>query len=331
MRKAIDRDGGRSGRRHFFSARVRSRRAPRIVPVADAGARAARTVAGAYHIHSARSDGSGDAQAIAAAAARAGLKFVILTDHGDATRVPDPPAYIAGVLCIDAVEISTNGGHYVALGLGAAPYPLGGEAAAVVEDVARLGGFGFAAHPDSSRPELAWTRLDAAIRRHRVAERGQRMAKRDPDAPRASGFRLLRAARTRARVHTRSAGRRTLAHWDALTSTRQVSAIAGHDAHGGIRQERRVSWNRAIRLAPRRAVVRGELPVVQHACRARERPDWGRRCRCLDAARRDSSRADVHEHRRGRRSGASRLPRRSRACDAPAWAIRSRPVPHPSA
>ena len=99
----------------------------------------------------------GDRAAVAAAAARAGLQFVIFTDHGDGTRAPEPPAYLSGVLCIDGVEISTNGGHYVALGLPRTPYPLGGEPSAVVEDVARLGGFGFAAHPDSPRPELAWT------------------------------------------------------------------------------------------------------------------------------------------------------------------------------
>src|SRR5207247_278348 len=41
---------------------------------------AARTVPGAYHIHTTRSDGHGDRTVVAAAAARAGLKFVILTD-----------------------------------------------------------------------------------------------------------------------------------------------------------------------------------------------------------------------------------------------------------
>ena len=64
-------------------------------------------------------------------------------------------------LCLDAVEISTNGGHYVALDMQPSPYPLGGEPAAVVEDVERLGGFGIAAHPDSPTPELAWTDWDA--------------------------------------------------------------------------------------------------------------------------------------------------------------------------
>src|SRR5947207_11396832 len=61
----------------------------------------ARTLAGAFHIHTTRSDGIGDRAAVAAAAARAGLRFVILTDHGDATRPPDPPAYLDGVLVLD--------------------------------------------------------------------------------------------------------------------------------------------------------------------------------------------------------------------------------------
>ncbi len=68
-------------------------------------------VRGAYHIHSVRSDGSGTVDSIAAAAARAGLQFIILTDHGDGTRTPDPPSYRSGVLTIDAVELNTTGGH----------------------------------------------------------------------------------------------------------------------------------------------------------------------------------------------------------------------------
>lgn len=111
---------------------------------------------GAYHVHTTRSDGSGTVDEVAAAAARAGLAFVIFTDHGDGRRVPDAPAYRSGVLCLDAVEISTEGGHYVALGLSQAPYRLAGEPRDVVADVARLGGFGIAAHPDSPKPELAW-------------------------------------------------------------------------------------------------------------------------------------------------------------------------------
>jgi hypothetical protein len=84
-----------------------------------------------------------------------------MTDHGDAFRRPAAPRYIGGVLCIEGVEISTAGGHYAALGMSAPPYPLGGEARDVVEDVARLGGFGVAAHPDSAKQELRWDEWDA--------------------------------------------------------------------------------------------------------------------------------------------------------------------------
>ncbi|MCY0464255.1 hypothetical protein OVW20_29155, partial [Klebsiella pneumoniae] len=81
----------------------------------------------------------------------------ILTDHGDGTRVPDPPAYRHGVLCIDAGEISTTRGHLVALGLtSGSPYPLAGEPRDVIDDIHRLGGKAVIAHPDSRKSDLRW-------------------------------------------------------------------------------------------------------------------------------------------------------------------------------
>lgn len=121
------------------------------------------SVPGAIHVHTNRSDGSSGTDEVAAAAARAGLKFLVFTDHGDATRAPDPPVYRSGVLCLDGTEISTSGGHYIALDMPASPYPLGGEPRDVVEDVRRLGGFGIAAHPDSPKPELRWEDWTAPI------------------------------------------------------------------------------------------------------------------------------------------------------------------------
>ncbi|MCY4120695.1 MAG: hypothetical protein OXG72_07215, partial [Acidobacteria bacterium] len=87
---------------------------------------------GAFHVHSRWSDGSGTVDEIALAGAAAGLDFVILTDHGDG-MTSRPPSYRGGVLVIQGTEISTDGGHYVALELPAAPYPLGGDARGVVE------------------------------------------------------------------------------------------------------------------------------------------------------------------------------------------------------
>jgi hypothetical protein len=113
-------------------------------------------VRGVFHIHTTLSDGTGTIDDVASAAASVGLQVAITTDHGDGTRRPEPPAYRHGVLCIDAVEISTTGGHYAAIGLGQAPYRLGGEPRDVVEDVHRLGGFGIVAHPLSPKAGLAW-------------------------------------------------------------------------------------------------------------------------------------------------------------------------------
>lgn len=116
-----------------------------------------------YHVHTTRSDGTGTPDDVAAAAREAEVDVVILTDHGDGTRVPDPPRRVHGVLVIDAAEISTWAGHYVALGARPAPYPLGGLPESVVEDVARLGGMGVIAHPGSAKDDLKWRDWDTAF------------------------------------------------------------------------------------------------------------------------------------------------------------------------
>ncbi len=194
-------------------------------------------VAGAYHIHSIRSDGSGTVDAIAAAAARAGLRFVILTDHGDATRPPDPPAYRHGVLCIDAVEVSSADGHVVALNLpSAAPYPLAGETRDVVDDIHRLGGWAIAAHPDSPRVGLRW-------RASGVAVDGIEWFSADSEW-RAQPIGTLVATAARAFFRPpeaiatlfRSAGQ-SLRRWDAALARQPTFTIAAVDAHARLGED----------------------------------------------------------------------------------------------
>lgn len=197
----------------------------RLTP-APAGA----VVRGAYHIHSQRSDGSGTVDSIAAAAARAGLQFIILTDHGDGTRTPDPPSYRSGVLTIDAVELNTTGGHYAALGLPAAPYPLAGTPDDVIEDVHRLGGFGIAAHPGSPRPSLAWQAWNSAFDGLEWinADSEWRNEAWWPIARTLLTY-LVRAPESIAALLDRPDGVQT--KWDAATRTRRVIALAAADAH----------------------------------------------------------------------------------------------------
>jgi hypothetical protein len=186
---------------------------------------------GAYHVHSSRSDGSSSVDDIAAAAARTGLKFVIFADHGDAVRAPDRPAYRHGVLCIDAVEVSTASGHLVVLKLDrASEYPLGGEARDVVEDVHRMGGWAVAAHPDSPRDELRWRAgiqgIDALEWLSVDSEwRDESPARLLTSVARA----LLRPAGTIASLFSPPA--RALFRWDAASRGRAVGGLAASDAH----------------------------------------------------------------------------------------------------
>lgn len=215
---------------------------PRTTTAVDP-ALAERTVRGAFHVHTTRSDGSADKAGVAAAARRAGLNFVVLTDHGDGMRSADPPEYIDGVLCIDGVEISTNGGHYVAVGASPAPYPLGGESAAVVEDVARLGGFGVAAHPVSPRRELAWD--DWSLPVNGVEWLNADSEWRDERRWKLARVLLaypVRPAGALAALLDRPAS--ALAQWDSAAAGRRILAIAGHDAHGGVGQRLEDAGNR---------------------------------------------------------------------------------------
>jgi hypothetical protein len=202
------------------------------------------TVAGIIHVHTNRSDGLSSPDEIAAAAARAGLKFVVFTDHGDATRKPDPPRYLSGVLCLDGVEISTTGGHYIALDMPASPYPLAGEARDVVEDVRRLGGFGIAAHPDSPKPQLKWQGWQTMFDGIELLnpDTSWRVWMEDASAGErkwAARRRLFtsmvdywfRPSETMASLIPPS---RAVDDWEAQTRRRRVVAIAGADAHAKI-------------------------------------------------------------------------------------------------
>ena len=194
------------------------------------------TIRGVLHIHTNRSDGQATPDVIAAAAARAGLKFLVFTDHGDASRAPDSPVYRSGVLCLDGVEISTAGGHYIAIGMGAAPYPLAGESRDVVEDVHRLGGFGIAAHPNSPKDELRWGDWETPIDGLELINLDTSWRVQMAGGARGK-FHLLRAllaypirpGETIASVLTHSSD--LVGRWNAAAAQQRVVGLAGVDAH----------------------------------------------------------------------------------------------------
>jgi hypothetical protein len=205
---------------------------PRVVQALAAVDGAHHVARGAYNVHTTISDGTGTAAEVGEAAHRAGLSFVIITDHGDGTRPIRAPVYHAGVLCIDGVEVSTNGGHYAALGMRPSPYPLGGDPRDVVEDVRRLGGFGVATHPGSAKPQLRWREWGSAFdamewlnadsqwRDHGLWAIVQSLAHYP-----------FRGPESLAALFDRPTA--VLARWDQVTRQRRVVGLAGADAHAG--------------------------------------------------------------------------------------------------
>ena len=219
------------------------------------------TLPGILHIHSVRSDGRGTIDEIAQAAARAGLKFIVVTDHGDATRAPDPPVYLSGVLCLDAVEISTRGGHYVAIDMPKAPYPLGGEPRDVVDDVRRLGGFGIVAHPDSPKPELRWRDWTAPFDGVEIINPDtswrQQMPARQGGISRPTRLLVERLfsypIRPAESIASLIQPTGILDRWEGAARSRRVVMIAGADAHA------QIAWRSADPVE-----TRASLPIPSY-------------------------------------------------------------------
>lgn len=112
---------------------------------------------GVLHVHSNYSDGAGTVPEILHAAAEAGLDFVVLTDHGDPRALSvEGEGYAEGVLLLVGSEISTEGGHILALDIPDPVFRFGTDAAEALRDVDEMGGFSVAAHPVALRPNFAW-------------------------------------------------------------------------------------------------------------------------------------------------------------------------------
>ncbi len=103
-------------------------------------------VQGVFHVHSTHSDGSGTVAEIVSAAQRAGVDFVVLTDHNNVRARQDGEGWRDGVLLIVGEEVSTRAGHCLAVGIpGSIPRHRPTEE--VLRDIRSQGGLSFIAHP----------------------------------------------------------------------------------------------------------------------------------------------------------------------------------------
>ncbi len=109
---------------------------------------------GALHVHSLASDGAGDIDEIVAAAADAGVDFLVLSDHNPFASNRPEARWHGSVLLIVAEEISTEEGHLLALQVGPHRYRFGPAARQAIVDIHDEGGWALVAHGDHARQ--AW-------------------------------------------------------------------------------------------------------------------------------------------------------------------------------
>jgi hypothetical protein len=187
-------------------------------------------VGGVVHVHTTLSDGGGTPEEVAAAAREAGLAFVAISDHNnlDARALE---GYRDGVLVLVGSELSTPSGHVLGLGLDRdPPFRFNGDARDAMQDVERLGGVAFAAHPFSPRADLRFTAWDTP------GSWGIELLNGDSEWRRAGARVLASALLYRlnpgyALLKGTSPPDEALARWDEMLATRDVVGLAGADAH----------------------------------------------------------------------------------------------------
>lgn len=117
---------------------------------------------GAIHIHTTCSDGTGTVPEVIEAAKKAGLSWIVITDHNN-MDAKEYEGFHDGLIVVVGEEISPEtSDHYISLGTNEA-IGCNMKPAEYVNKTTHLGGFGFIAHPDekverkNSYPALRWT------------------------------------------------------------------------------------------------------------------------------------------------------------------------------
>ncbi len=103
---------------------------------------------GVLHIHTRYSDGAGTFEEIARIANAQGLDYLVVTDHNTLQPLRDgKQGWHGATLVLVGMEISTPGGHYLALNVTEELNRHKHTTQEIIDEVNRQGGLGFIAHP----------------------------------------------------------------------------------------------------------------------------------------------------------------------------------------
>ena len=186
---------------------------------------------GVVHIHTLLSDGSGDIYTITKAAKKAGLKWIVITDHNN---MDIEEGIINGILVIKGEEISPKSvNHYIALGL--KEKIISDNPEEYISKVKEQGGFGFIAHPDEGiernnrNTPIKWIANDSNVDGVEIWNWFSMWADKYDDR---NIFTIIWSYFF-AHKYIKTPYKQTLARWDRLNneSRKIIPAIAGVDAH----------------------------------------------------------------------------------------------------
>jgi len=190
---------------------------------------------GAIHIHSIHSDGTGTIEEIAKAAKKAGLSWIIITDHNN---IEAKEGMYDGVCVLVGEEISPETeNHYLALDI-KTPVSSDMHAVEFVRKVKEQGGFGFIAHPDENvcrkNPYICLSWVDWTIKDFGGIEIWNYMSNWADSYNDSNRLHSVYAYFFRNKVSGPT--KKILAWWDSLNNdTRDiVPAIGGVDTHAFI-------------------------------------------------------------------------------------------------
>lgn len=196
---------------------------------------------GVIHVHTRASDGSGTVADVMAAAEKDNLSFIAITDHNvamtDSDLAEDPP----DLPIISGIEVGTNAGHFLALGIPAYwTQPKTKDDRTLLAAARAVGAFRILAHP--FHPLTPWTdwrtsdfdgmeiwNEDAAWRQNNIFQLMDALLL----YPENDQLALVRLAST---------PEENFAKWDELLQQRPVAGICAADTHARIRLAYGKDW-----------------------------------------------------------------------------------------
>jgi hypothetical protein len=189
---------------------------------------------GVLHVHTKASDGSGTVAEVMTAAEKANLSFIAITDHNVAMTESDLAEDPPDLPIISGVEIGTNSGHFLALGIPPSwVEPNTRNDRELLAAARSVGAFRVLAHP--FHPHTPWTDWKT------TDFDGMEIWNEDAAWRQNNFFTLLDALllygenNQLALVRLASTPEENFAKWDELLQQRPVAGLCAADTHARIR------------------------------------------------------------------------------------------------